>query len=198
MRRRIYDRAERESAGPAAGVMTKEPRATSGCKASRRGELNLCVARYKCTVSYRDVFGQAAKKLETARRSGACRGAESQNPCRTIRVSWRKRSARSFIFPTVKAHLAQLQSARIRVASGRELVRDGQTGEIVHILHVGWACCFKLLPDGGDRRRRDASDGRRAPGKRGRRSAVERTAHFFLEGLSALSGHRYCRHAFCG
>jgi CRP-like cAMP-binding protein len=47
------------------------------------------------------------------------------------------------------AHLAELQSPRVRVASGRELVREGQTGEIAHILHVGWACCFKLLPDGG-------------------------------------------------
>jgi CRP-like cAMP-binding protein len=47
------------------------------------------------------------------------------------------------------AHLAQLQSARVRVASGRELVHAGQTGEIAHILHAGWACCFKLLPDGG-------------------------------------------------
>lgn len=48
-----------------------------------------------------------------------------------------------------QAHLAQLQSARVRVASGKELVREGQSGEIAHILHAGWACCFKLLPDGG-------------------------------------------------
>jgi CRP-like cAMP-binding protein len=47
------------------------------------------------------------------------------------------------------AHLAQLQSPRVRVASGRELVHERETGEVAHILHAGWTCCFKILPDGG-------------------------------------------------
>jgi len=46
-------------------------------------------------------------------------------------------------------HLAGLESSRIRVARGRELVHEGEPGQVAHIIHVGWACSFKLLPDGG-------------------------------------------------
>ncbi|MGD0720331.1 MAG: Crp/Fnr family transcriptional regulator [Roseiarcus sp.] len=46
-------------------------------------------------------------------------------------------------------HLARIESPRIRVARGKELVHEGQTGHVAHIIHAGWACSFKLLPDGG-------------------------------------------------
>ena len=46
-------------------------------------------------------------------------------------------------------HLTQLESKRFRVPRGRELTHEGQTGQVAHIIHVGWACSFKLLPDGG-------------------------------------------------
>lgn len=45
--------------------------------------------------------------------------------------------------------LADLQSARVRVKRGKELVHEGQTGHKAYILQAGWACSFKLLPDGG-------------------------------------------------
>lgn len=45
--------------------------------------------------------------------------------------------------------LADLQMTVIRVKAGKELVHEGQTGHLAYILQVGWACSFKLLPDGG-------------------------------------------------
>jgi CRP-like cAMP-binding protein len=45
--------------------------------------------------------------------------------------------------------LAELQSEPIRVKRGKELVHEGQTGHKAYILQAGWACSFKLLPDGG-------------------------------------------------
>lgn len=45
--------------------------------------------------------------------------------------------------------LAELQSAPAHVTRGKELVHEGQTGQMAHILQAGWACSFKLLPDGG-------------------------------------------------
>ena len=45
--------------------------------------------------------------------------------------------------------LAELQSRPVRVKRGKELVREGQTGHVAYILQSGWACSFKLLPDGG-------------------------------------------------
>lgn len=45
--------------------------------------------------------------------------------------------------------LAELQSAPVRVKRGKELVHEGQTGHMAYILQAGWACSFKLLPDGG-------------------------------------------------
>ena len=47
------------------------------------------------------------------------------------------------------AHLARLESKRVRVARGRELVHEGQTGQVAYIIQAGWACSFKLLRDGG-------------------------------------------------
>ena len=45
--------------------------------------------------------------------------------------------------------LAELQSAPVRLKRGKELVHEGQTGHKAYILQSGWACSFKLLPDGG-------------------------------------------------
>src|SRR4029077_8983874 len=45
--------------------------------------------------------------------------------------------------------LAELQTAPIRLKSGKELVHEGQVGDTAYILQAGWACSFKLLPDGG-------------------------------------------------
>ena len=45
--------------------------------------------------------------------------------------------------------LANLQSAPVRVQSGKELVHEGQSGHKAYILQAGWACSFKLLPGGG-------------------------------------------------
>lgn len=45
--------------------------------------------------------------------------------------------------------LADLQSAPVRVKRGKELVQEGQTGHKAYVLQSGWACSFKLLPDGG-------------------------------------------------
>jgi CRP-like cAMP-binding protein len=45
--------------------------------------------------------------------------------------------------------LAELQSESFRVKRGKELVHEGQTGHKAYILQAGWACSFKLLPDGG-------------------------------------------------
>ena len=45
--------------------------------------------------------------------------------------------------------LAELQSTALHVKAGKELVHEGQTGHLAYILQTGWACSFKLLPDGG-------------------------------------------------
>jgi CRP-like cAMP-binding protein len=45
--------------------------------------------------------------------------------------------------------LADLQSVPVRVKRGKELVHEGQTGHTAYILQSGWACSYKLLPDGG-------------------------------------------------
>jgi CRP-like cAMP-binding protein len=45
--------------------------------------------------------------------------------------------------------LAELQSAPVLVKRDTELVREGQTGHMAYIVQAGWACSFKLLPDGG-------------------------------------------------
>ena len=45
--------------------------------------------------------------------------------------------------------LAELQSSPQRLKAGKELVNEGQTGHLAYILQAGWACSFKLLPDGG-------------------------------------------------
>jgi CRP-like cAMP-binding protein len=45
--------------------------------------------------------------------------------------------------------LEDLQSNSVRVRRGKELVHEGQSEQVAYILQAGWACSFKLLPDGG-------------------------------------------------
>jgi CRP-like cAMP-binding protein len=55
-------------------------------------------------------------------------------------------------FPLGEAELAALEPLRGRrrsVAAGTELVHERQVGHHAYILEDGWACSFKLLPDGG-------------------------------------------------
>jgi CRP-like cAMP-binding protein len=61
----------------------------------------------------------------------------------------RKLGAFFCLTPRERALLAELQSAPVRVERGRELVHEGQTGHRAYVLLAGWACSFKLLPDGG-------------------------------------------------
>lgn len=50
--------------------------------------------------------------------------------------------------PTELAGLAELQSAPVHVQRGQELMHQGETGQVAHILHFGWGCSFKILRDG--------------------------------------------------
>ena len=45
--------------------------------------------------------------------------------------------------------LEELQTARVRLKSGKELVHEGQACHMAYILQGGWACSFKVVPDGG-------------------------------------------------
>jgi CRP-like cAMP-binding protein len=45
--------------------------------------------------------------------------------------------------------LAELQATPLTVKRGRQLTHEGQTGHKAFVLQSGWACSFKLLPDGG-------------------------------------------------
>ena len=51
--------------------------------------------------------------------------------------------------PDELAALAALEAERRPVAAGAELVREREAGQRAFILRDGWACCYKLLPDGG-------------------------------------------------
>ena len=44
--------------------------------------------------------------------------------------------------------LCDLQSAPIVVKRGKELIQEGETGQVAYILQEGWACSFKMLRDG--------------------------------------------------
>jgi CRP-like cAMP-binding protein len=46
-------------------------------------------------------------------------------------------------------YLSGLHSAPVEVKRGAEIVHEGQTGQMAYIIQSGWACSFKLLPDGG-------------------------------------------------
>jgi CRP-like cAMP-binding protein len=45
--------------------------------------------------------------------------------------------------------LAGLQANPVNVRKGKQLTREGQTGHKAFVLQAGWACSYKILPDGG-------------------------------------------------
>ena len=45
--------------------------------------------------------------------------------------------------------LADMQAKPIKVKQGQQLTHEGQTGHKAFVLQTGWACSYKLLPDGG-------------------------------------------------
>lgn len=47
------------------------------------------------------------------------------------------------------AAVARLEARRRVVAAGTEVVHEGQEGHQAFLLQEGWACAYKLLPDGG-------------------------------------------------
>ena len=47
------------------------------------------------------------------------------------------------------AGLAALEVQHRSIAAGTELIHERQAGQRAFILQEGWACCYKLLPDGG-------------------------------------------------
>jgi CRP-like cAMP-binding protein len=51
--------------------------------------------------------------------------------------------------PEEAAGLAALEVQHRPVAAGIELIHERQAGQRAFILQQGWACCYKLLPDGG-------------------------------------------------
>jgi CRP-like cAMP-binding protein len=44
--------------------------------------------------------------------------------------------------------LADMQANPVNVKRGRQLTQEGQTGHKAFVLQAGWACSYKLLPDG--------------------------------------------------
>ena len=68
--------------------------------------------------------------------------------------------------------LAQLEAQPRLVAAGTELVHEREAGQRAFILQQGWACCYKLLPDGG----RQVIDFRLPGDFLGLRSVLLRTA----------------------
>jgi CRP-like cAMP-binding protein len=46
------------------------------------------------------------------------------------------------------AGLAELQSAPLHVERGKELMHQGERGQVAYILQSGWGCSFKILRDG--------------------------------------------------
>jgi hypothetical protein len=61
----------------------------------------------------------------------------------------RKLSAYAQLTEHEQSYLAELQFQRIRVARGKNLAHQGELGQAVYILRAGWACSYRLLPNGG-------------------------------------------------
>src|SRR3954454_12040001 len=74
--------------------------------------------------------------------------------------------------PLGRDELAALEAERRPVAAGAELVREREAGQRAFVLQEGWACCYKLLPDGG----REVIDVRLPGDFVGLRSVLLRTA----------------------
>ena len=47
-----------------------------------------------------------------------------------------------------RRRLAELQSRAVKVKRGKQLVQEGQTGHKAFVLQSGWACSYKVLPNG--------------------------------------------------
>jgi CRP-like cAMP-binding protein len=79
------------------------------------------------------------------------RGTTEQIRSKAHEVGRLERKLNSFVQLTSAelSCLSDLQSAPVRVKRGKELVHEGQTGHKAYVLQSGWACSFKLLPDGG-------------------------------------------------
>jgi len=45
--------------------------------------------------------------------------------------------------------LAEMQATPLTVKRNRQLTQEGQTGHKAFVLQSGWACSYKILPDGG-------------------------------------------------
>jgi CRP-like cAMP-binding protein len=45
--------------------------------------------------------------------------------------------------------LVELQSNRVTIKRGQAFIKEGQTAHKAFFLQTGWACSFKMLPDGG-------------------------------------------------
>jgi CRP-like cAMP-binding protein len=78
------------------------------------------------------------------------------------------------------AGLAALEVQRRPVAAGTELIHERQAGQRAFILQQGWACCYKLLPDGG----RQVIDVRMPGDFIGLRSILLRTADHSSEAVT--------------
>src|SRR3569833_3146678 len=82
--------------------------------------------------------------------------------------------------PLAPDELAALEAERRPVAAGAELVREREAGQRAFILRDGWACCYKLLPDGG----RQVIDVRLPGDFVGLRSVLLRTADHSAEAVT--------------
>jgi CRP-like cAMP-binding protein len=80
------------------------------------------------------------------------------------------------------AALAGLEAQPRPVAAGSELIHERQAGQRAFILQDGWACCYKLLPDGG----RQVIDLRLPGDFIGLRSVLLRTADHSSAAVSDL------------
>jgi CRP-like cAMP-binding protein len=47
------------------------------------------------------------------------------------------------------SYIADIESSSVHIARGEEIAYEGQTSQAAYVLQSGWACSFKLLPDGG-------------------------------------------------
>src|SRR5690349_18985300 len=94
--------------------------------------------------------------------------------------------------PDELAALAALEAERRPVAAGAELVREREAGQRAFILRDGWACCYKLLPDGG----RQVIDVRLPGDFVGLRSVLLRTADHSAAAVTDAVAPR-CRRAGC-
>ena len=80
------------------------------------------------------------------------------------------------------AALAGLEAQQQLVAAGSELIHERQAGQRAFILQQGWACAYKLLPDGG----RQVIDFRLPGDFIGLRSVLLRTADHASAAVSDL------------